>query len=283
MDKNVVFFEGITYKLLGETLAYIGDGVISTDIGGRVIFMNSTAEEITGWKADEAHGRNIQEIMTIVDLEKNNHIESPVILAICAGSALELKNYLQLITKDGIEKSIFASCSSTKDDKGNVIGIVITFRDTTEIKHIEEELIMERNNFKTMVDANPMSVVVVDENVTIKQVNPAFLDNFKKSNVDVINQRMGNILNCVNSYNNIDRCGFSEECNKCRIREAVLKVMNTRLRYNEPEIYYTIMVECKEIKTCLNLNFLPVKVSGRDSVMMVIGEVTQEEVSLNFN
>ena len=49
------------------TLKSIGDGVITTDISGKVLFLNAKAEELTGWRLGEARGRLLHEIFVIVN------------------------------------------------------------------------------------------------------------------------------------------------------------------------------------------------------------------------
>ena len=43
------------------TLASIGDGVIATDTSGNVVFMNSEAEELTGWSLNETATKPVED------------------------------------------------------------------------------------------------------------------------------------------------------------------------------------------------------------------------------
>ena len=63
---------------LSTTLHSIGDGVISTDKHGIVLFMNQVAERITGWNIAEAKGKNITEVFKILNEETRKTIENPV-------------------------------------------------------------------------------------------------------------------------------------------------------------------------------------------------------------
>ncbi len=45
------------HELSEVTLRSIGDGVITTDVGGRVTYLNPVAETLTGWSLDEACGQ----------------------------------------------------------------------------------------------------------------------------------------------------------------------------------------------------------------------------------
>jgi PAS domain-containing protein len=48
------------------TLASIGDGVIATDVSGKVTFMNTVAQDLTGWKMAEADQKPVSEVFNIV-------------------------------------------------------------------------------------------------------------------------------------------------------------------------------------------------------------------------
>ena len=52
---------------LRVTLSSIGDAVLATDARGSVVFMNRTAEQVTGWSAAEAVGREASQIFRIHD------------------------------------------------------------------------------------------------------------------------------------------------------------------------------------------------------------------------
>src|SRR5690606_20728137 len=59
-------------------LASIGDAVIATDTGGRVMFLNPVAQELTGWTEDEAQGLSLEEVFKIVSEETRQPVENPV-------------------------------------------------------------------------------------------------------------------------------------------------------------------------------------------------------------
>ena len=59
------------------TLQSIGDGVITTDAEARVQYLNPVAEELTGWRLDDAVGRSIDEIFRGFHEETCEPIENP--------------------------------------------------------------------------------------------------------------------------------------------------------------------------------------------------------------
>ena len=54
-------------KLLETTLVSVGDGVISCDKNGHVLFINRVAEELTGWQKKEALGKPIETVFSIIN------------------------------------------------------------------------------------------------------------------------------------------------------------------------------------------------------------------------
>jgi PAS domain S-box-containing protein len=233
MDTNAFIIQNLAHEHLAATLTCIGDGIISTDLEGNVIFMNKSAEELTGWKLDDALGNNLIEILPIIDGDNDILIDNLVKAAIEAEVTVGLKNNAYFKSKDGLKKYLSANCSPNKDFNNHITGTVIAVRDISKIKSVDEELIVERNNFRAMFESSPMGIAVVDNDMVIKQVNPAFLKIFSKRYDDILNQRFGNILSCVNRFNKNECCGYSENCKLCKIRNIVGKVIETKLIYNE--------------------------------------------------
>ena len=127
---------------LAVTLSSIGDGVIATDTEGKVVLINRIAERLTGWSQPEAQGRFIEEVFFIVNVETGEQKENPVNKAINANSVVGLESGTVLITK-GREGCRYVSASSSpiRDRDGIIIGVVLVFRDITELKKLEEELL----------------------------------------------------------------------------------------------------------------------------------------------
>jgi PAS domain S-box-containing protein len=129
---------------LATTLRSIGDAVIATDRKGLVAFMNPVAEALTGWKQEDALAKDVTEVFNIINGETHTVAESPVTKAIQEGVVVGLANNTTLIAKDGREIPIDDSAAPIREDKGNITGVVLVFRDVTERKRAEEAL-QQRN------------------------------------------------------------------------------------------------------------------------------------------
>jgi PAS domain S-box-containing protein len=126
---------------LAVTLGSIGDGVIATDVEGRVIFINRTAEELSGWFQEEAIGQPLSEVFRIVHEKSRSHCENPVQKVLATGNVVALANHTVLIAKDGKERAIADSGAPIRNRRGEVIGVVLVFRDVTEKQRMQEELL----------------------------------------------------------------------------------------------------------------------------------------------
>ncbi len=127
------------------TLRSIGDGVITTDINGNIVLLNNVAEILTGWKQEAASGRHLQEIFRIINEKTRELCENPVEKTIRTRKIVELANHTILISKDGTERDIADSGAPIIDEDGKIIGAVLVFRDVTEKRKMENEVLKARN------------------------------------------------------------------------------------------------------------------------------------------
>jgi PAS domain S-box-containing protein len=121
------------------TLASIGDGVIATDAAGRVAFMNSVAEDLTGWRLSIARGRPCSDVFRIINEDSRLPVESPVTRVLAEGVVVGLANHTLLISLDGTERPIDDSGAPIRGRDGRIVGVVLVFRDVGERRRAEQE------------------------------------------------------------------------------------------------------------------------------------------------
>jgi PAS domain S-box-containing protein len=123
---------------LSTTLRSIGDGVIATDVSGHIVFINKVSEELTGYNKDEALGKHLREIFNIVNEATGKAADNPIDRVLREGVIAGLANHTVLISKNGMRCPIDDSAAPIRDEKGNIIGAVLVFRDVTERRRREE-------------------------------------------------------------------------------------------------------------------------------------------------
>lgn len=117
---------------LSTTLNSIGDAVIATDAQGCVQFMNPVAEALTRWKEQEALGQELNQVFNIIDGDTGTSAENPFTNVLQRGDIVHLKDNTWLIAKDGTKLPIDDSAAPIRDDKGDITGVVLVFRDISE-------------------------------------------------------------------------------------------------------------------------------------------------------
>lgn len=121
---------------LAVTLGSIGDGVITTDTEGKVVILNKVAQEITGWSQEDAAGKTLPEVFPIVNEFTRKPCVNPVEQVLLTGEIIELSNHTMLIARDGTERIIADSGAPIRNTHGDLIGVVLVFRDVTEKEKI---------------------------------------------------------------------------------------------------------------------------------------------------
>ena len=143
------------------TLASIGDGVITTDAKCRVSFMNEEAERLTGWRRSEAMGRPLVSVFQIMNEESREPMEDPAEKVLELGTVIGLANHTLLVNKEGYELPIADSGAPIRDAQGNILGVVLVFRDCRAEREKEialEERVALREQLAKIAETAPGAI-----------------------------------------------------------------------------------------------------------------------------
>jgi PAS domain S-box-containing protein len=125
--------------LLQTTLSSIGDAVLVTDRRGTITFLNRIAESLTGWRAEEAQGKPAEEVFHIVHEDTRERADSPVGHVLAEGKVVDFKINALLLGKDGSEIPVDDSGAPIRTGTGEILGVVLVFRDVTSRRAAERE------------------------------------------------------------------------------------------------------------------------------------------------
>jgi len=123
------------------TLASIGDGVIRADAEGKIDYLNPVAERLTGWKAEEAIGRPVLEVFQVVDEITRKPLADPVARCLEEKRVVESPGHAVLLCREGKEYSVRDSVAPIYDRSGGALGAVLVFKDVTQLRGMEREMI----------------------------------------------------------------------------------------------------------------------------------------------
>ncbi len=153
------------------TLTSIGDGVIATDQYGKITFMNTVAEKLTGWLQSEAIGKLINQVFHIKSELTGHTANNPVDTVLKTAAIAELESQVVLIAKSGQIYPIDDSAAPIKDSQGNIIGVVLVFHDITERKKAENALRLAEKEKTLILDSLTELVIYLDPQLNILWAN----------------------------------------------------------------------------------------------------------------
>lgn len=122
------------------TLDSIGDAVITTDVEGRIHYLNPVAERLTGWRTTEASGLPLANVFDVINETTRKPVRNPVQLVLAHGKAVALANHSVLICRNGTEVPIEDSGAPIRDRNGIIIGVVLVFHDVSVAHEMAKQL-----------------------------------------------------------------------------------------------------------------------------------------------
>ncbi len=126
---------------LSVMLKSIGEGVIATDSDGNVVLINDSAEDLLGVSEDEVIGKPIDEVFQLIDSETKEIQEDLCKRVLEKGETRSSSFDAVLVDKNGEEKFVCATGSPIFGKDRKILGSILVFRDITENKKIEKELL----------------------------------------------------------------------------------------------------------------------------------------------
>ncbi len=141
-----------------QTLSAITDAVISTDAGERVQFINDVAARLTRWTAGEALGHPIEAVFRLVDEETGAALPGLVQQALQQNQTACPAGYAQLVNRDGAVLVVEASASPIQAPTGEVVGVVLVFRDVSGRRGAEEKRRTNEARLELAVQSTRMGV-----------------------------------------------------------------------------------------------------------------------------
>ena len=208
------------------TLNSIGDAVLSTNRQGNLTYLNRVAEAMTGWSYQQAVGRPLGEVFTVIDGITRQAVANPALLAINNEQIVELASDCVLVRRDGAEFAIEDSSAPIYDRDGQVSGAVIVFHDVSAAKSMALKMThLAQHDFLTGLPNRALLSERLTQAIRLakrhrKQVALLFLDidHFKHIN-DSLGHAVGDqllesaarrLVSCVRTTDTVCRQGGDE-------------------------------------------------------------------------
>jgi diguanylate cyclase (GGDEF)-like protein/PAS domain S-box-containing protein len=211
------------------TLESIGEGVVRTDLLGRVTYLNGFAEQMSGWFREEALGRPVADVLRLVDSISGSVLPNVVVIVTqgdkSAMATTKCTNCV-LIRRDGLKFGIENRVAIIHDQDGDTIGAVISFRDVSraraaslEMSRVAQHDVLTHLPNRTLFDDRLTQAISLAERQS-KQLAVLFVDvdQFKRIN-DTLGHSVGdNLLRsvagrltaCIRRTDTVSRLGGDE-------------------------------------------------------------------------
>lgn len=155
-------------RWFASTLRCVQDGVIVTEPDAKVRFLNRAAEELTGWRNEEAAGRAIEEIVRF----KSERAPS-ALRAIDEDRVIGVERAQSLFGRSGGVVPVDESAAPVHDQDGQKLGAVVVLRDVRERITQEERLRASEERFRNAFDYAPLGMALISLDGRFIQINEA--------------------------------------------------------------------------------------------------------------
>lgn len=123
------------------TLESIAEGVVTTDNEGKVDYLNRAAEAMTGVDRDDALGRSVPELFTLIDEADRRHLGDPVERCLAMRRRVNMGRRALLVGNSAEnEYSVELTASPIRGPGNSISGTVVVIHDVTEIRGLTRQM-----------------------------------------------------------------------------------------------------------------------------------------------
>lgn len=133
-------FSAVSSSGLHALLGALPDAVLAADDAGKVVFLNSAAELLTGRASATALGRSLEEVLPLADESKGTPVESPA--AICLRVKASVGPFVARLHEsvDRTARIVDVSAAPVLDPDGTATGTILIVRDITHARQVARQL-----------------------------------------------------------------------------------------------------------------------------------------------
>lgn len=123
----------------------VGEGIIGIDIDGNIMFENPISIDMLGWNEQEMTGQSAHMLIhhTMANGAPYSRSECPIYATLQGKVSKHIENEI-FWRKDGTSFPVSYHATSMQNDAGKIIGAIVSFRDITDRKRDEKNLIVAK-------------------------------------------------------------------------------------------------------------------------------------------
>jgi len=185
LEREIVEAKEYLENLVGSA----GDAVVGVQTDGTIITWNTGAEELFGFRKEEALGENIRIIArgeTLADMEE-------VMGRVQSGEVVRNHEVVRY-RKDGTPVEINLTNSPIRDAEGHVIGLCGIYKDVAERKRAEREILKTKEYYENMVGSAGDAIISLDRDHRVVTWNLGAERFFGYSQSEALGRELADLL-----------------------------------------------------------------------------------------
>jgi diguanylate cyclase (GGDEF)-like protein/PAS domain S-box-containing protein len=166
--------DGSDYGLncyVGAALAHVSEALITTDILGRINFMNSAAQRLTGLHLQDVAGSRLSDVFSILDSNSGDRIEVAAHGNGDPAGHPQIFRHAVMLTESNGSIVIEYSIGAIHDDRGVFMGTVVAFRDIARRR--AAELALQASEETLLANTNALFAERERAQVTLNAIGDA--------------------------------------------------------------------------------------------------------------
>ncbi len=176
------------------TLSSLSEGLIVTDKEGYIEYINAAAEQLTGWRWQDAKKQPLHTVFDVLNEETGKPFENIVSRVLEYGTAIGLENNTLLKTKDAGTFIISNNGAPLFDVNGQISGAVLLFNDITEKHKIENQLKDSEEKYRSLIEQASDAILIYSFDGTIHEFNKSCYTILGYTAVEYAKLRLADIL-----------------------------------------------------------------------------------------
>ncbi len=144
------------------------DGIHGVDLKGNIVFENSAAAKMLGSEISELIGKSAHAVMhhSRADGSEYARADCAIYATFRDGISRRVENEV-FWRKDGTSFPADYRTAPMRDERGDLVGAVVVFRDITERKQWEEALQESEHRYRTLFEQSPDGVLILDPETSL--------------------------------------------------------------------------------------------------------------------
>ncbi|MHC5076665.1 MAG: ATP-binding protein [Planctomycetota bacterium] len=246
--------------IAASLVAYFISSRIQKVISGPIINLASVAKEVSEKKdySIRALKKSEDEVGDLIDtfngmlgqIQKRN------------AQLIDAKNNLEKRVK---RRTVELSSANTK-----------LAREVAERKQAEEKISQEKKNLQAIFSAAPVGMLLIDENVIIKQINDIAARLIAANADNLVGKQLGVIFGCFELESDL-QCNRQDFCTNCLIHKVIQEVLLSGKSERNVEVEHTNKLSNRTVARWLDINVEPVSIEGMKNIIISIEDITERK------